>query len=67
VKTRFPFASLSIAVVTNQNATLDNHIKVSEIAAALKEYAKTIAGSKFIVDRRAHDAGDLSVSGARTL
>ena len=66
-KTRFPFASLSIAVVTNQNATLDSHIKVSEIAAALKEYAKTISGSKFIVDRRAHDAADLSVSGAKAL
>ena len=60
-----PFASLSIAVVTDQKAALDSHIKISEIAAALKEYAKTIAGSKFIVDRRAHEAGDLSVTGAK--
>jgi diguanylate cyclase (GGDEF)-like protein len=66
VKTHFPFASLSIAVVTNQKAALESHIKVSEIAAALKEYAKTIAGSKFIVDRRTHEAGDLSVTGAES-
>jgi diguanylate cyclase (GGDEF)-like protein len=66
VKTRFPLASLSIAVVTSQKAGLENHIKVSEIAAALKEYAKTIAGSKFIVDRRTHEAGDLSVTGAES-
>ena len=65
VQTRFPFASLSIAVVTNQKAAIDSHIKVSEIAAALKEYAKTIAGSKYIVDRRTTEAGDLSVTGAK--
>jgi GGDEF domain-containing protein len=65
VQTRFPFASLSIAVVTNQKAAIDSHIKVSEIAAALKEYAKTIAGSKYIVDRRTAEAGDLSVTGAK--
>jgi diguanylate cyclase (GGDEF)-like protein len=65
VKTHFPFASLSIAVVTNQKAAIESHVKVSEIAAALKEYAKTIAGSKFIVDRRTHEASDLSVTGAK--
>ncbi|HEY6000758.1 MAG TPA: diguanylate cyclase [bacterium] len=64
-KSRFPFVSLSIAVVTNQKGPIENQIKVSEIAAALKEYAKTIAGSKFIVDRRTREAGDLSVAGAQ--
>jgi GGDEF domain-containing protein len=64
VKVRFPFASLSIAVVTSLNENLGSHLKVSEIAAALKEYAKTIPGSKYVVDRRAHAAVDLAVTGA---
>jgi len=64
VKVRFPFASLSIAVVTSLNENLGSHLKISEIAAALKEYAKTIPGSKYVVDRRAHAAVDLAVTGA---
>jgi len=64
VKVRFPFASLSIAVVTSLNENLGSHLKVSEIAAALKEHAKTIPGSKYVVDQRAHAAVDLTVTGA---
>lgn len=63
VKVRFPFASLSIAVVTSLNENLGSHLKVSEIAAALKEYAKTIPGSKYVVDQRVHAAVELAVTG----
>lgn len=64
VKVRFPFASLSIAVVTSLRENLGSHLKIGEIAAALKEYAKTIPGSKYVVDRRVHAAVDLTVTGA---
>lgn len=64
VKVRLPFATLSIAVVNSLNAKSDSHLQISEIAAALKGYAKTIPGSKYIVDRRAQDATDLTVTGA---
>lgn len=49
---RFPLASLSIAVVSNQTRPLENHIQVGEIAAEIKEHAKSIPGSAIIIDQR---------------
>ena len=49
---KFPLLSISIAVVTNKNHRFSHHIQVSEIAAELKSYAKTIPHSFLIVDRR---------------
>ncbi|MDH3974869.1 MAG: sensor domain-containing diguanylate cyclase, partial [Deltaproteobacteria bacterium] len=40
-KTNFPIMTISIAVVTNQHRTLVNHIQVGELAADLKDYAKS--------------------------
>ena len=51
-KVAFPLASISIAVVTNQQRSIDSYIKFGEIAAEVKEYAKTNVGSVFKVDRR---------------
>lgn len=51
-KTNFPIMTISIAVVTNQNRTLENHIQVGEIAADLKDYAKSMPGSSYAVDKR---------------
>lgn len=65
VKVRLPFATLSIAVVNSFNVKPDSHLQISEIAAALKGYAKTIPGSKYIVDRRVPDATNLTVTGAK--
>ena len=48
----FPIMTLAIAVVTNQNRQLLNHIQVGEIAAELKHYAKSFPHSIFVVDRR---------------
>jgi diguanylate cyclase (GGDEF)-like protein len=48
----FPIMTLAIAVVTNQHQRLENHVKVGEIAAELKNYAKSFSRSIFIVDRR---------------
>ena len=52
IKTTFPLASLSIAVVTNQNRESLNHIQFGEVAAEIKKEAKAEAGSLFLVDKR---------------
>lgn len=48
----FPIMSISIAVVTNQRQRLTSDLQVGEIAAELKEYAKSLPGSVFVADRR---------------
>ena len=50
-----PLASITIAIVTNQECTVDNYVKFGEIAAELKEYAKSMKGSNYIIDRRKDD------------
>jgi GGDEF domain-containing protein/CHASE3 domain sensor protein len=51
----FPLASISIAVVTNERRKFHNHIQFGEVAAEMKEHAKSIAGSIFMVDQRSDD------------
>lgn len=63
VEMNFPFVSLSIAIVTSQRNDINNHLEVGEIAADLKEYAKSLKGSKYVVNRRrlaCRDAQDTS-------
>ncbi len=48
----FPLMTISIAIVTNEQRTLTNPLEVSEIAAELKDHAKTIARSVYVVDKR---------------
>jgi GGDEF domain-containing protein len=52
---KFPLATLSIAVVTNIKRKFKNHIQYGEVGAEMKEHAKTIAGSTFMVDQRGDD------------
>jgi diguanylate cyclase (GGDEF)-like protein len=49
---RFPIMSVSIAVVTNETTPDLNAIQIGEIAAELKNHAKTLPGSVFVQDRR---------------
>ena len=51
---RVPLMALSIGVVTNQHRRFTHTAQVSELATEMKSYAKTQAGSVFVVDRR-HD------------
>lgn len=52
-KIKFPIMSISIAVVvSNKEKGQISHIEVGEIAAELKEHAKKISGSVFLVNRR---------------
>jgi diguanylate cyclase (GGDEF)-like protein len=51
---KFPIMSISIAVVvvSNKEKKHISHIEIGEIAAELKEHAKKIPGSVFMVNRR---------------
>ncbi len=60
-RTSFPLASISIAVVTDNEKKIDSFIKVGEIAAELKEYAKSNAGSVCVFDKRVGAQGYYSL------
>ena len=51
-KANFPIMTVSTAVVTNERRKFANHIQVGEVAAELKEHAKSMDGSAYVVDRR---------------
>ncbi len=48
----FPIMTLAIAVVSNQFYRLKSHIQIGEIAAELKNYAKSFSHSTLVVNRR---------------
>jgi len=70
---RIPLMALSIGVVTNQFQSFEHTGQISELAAEMKSYAKSLPGSKYVVDRRhqsptlptasAEDAATLSLGG----
>ena len=49
---RIPLMALSIGVVTNQFQIFEHTGQISELAAEMKTYAKSLPGSKYVVDRR---------------
>jgi diguanylate cyclase (GGDEF)-like protein len=51
-KASFPIMTLAIAVVTNLECEMENHVQVGEIAAEMKRYAKSFSRSTFAVNRR---------------
>lgn len=60
----FPIMSISIAVVTNIGRRLASSLQVGELAAELKEYAKSIPGSVYVVDRRRENAQEEAIKHA---
>ena len=56
--------TLSIGVVTNQFQDFDHTGQISELAAEMKPYAKSIPGSVYVVDRR-HQLPTLETASAR--
>jgi hypothetical protein len=44
--------TLSIGVVTNQFLGFTHTAQISELAAEMKSYAKSLPGSVYVVDRR---------------
>ncbi len=61
---RVPLMTLSIGVVTNQFYEFAHTGQVSELAAEMKSYAKSLPGSKYVVDRRQPPPGVEAVEGA---
>ena len=49
---RSPIMSLSIAIVANDRGQITNYAQIGEMAAELKRYAKSLAGSVFVKDKR---------------
>ena len=49
---RIPLMTLSIGVVTNQELAFSHTAQISELAAEMKTYAKSLPGSLYVVDRR---------------
>ena len=49
---KFPVMTISIGVVTNQKRKLKHVVQVGEIAAEVKNYAKSKPGSLYYVDQR---------------
>jgi len=52
---RIPLMTLSIGVVTNEHLDVGDAAELSELATEMKSYAKSLPGSKFVVDRRDPD------------
>jgi GGDEF domain-containing protein len=61
---RVPLMTVSIGVVTNERRRFAHPGQVSELATEMKSYAKSLAGSVFVVDRRHEVAGATSGSTA---
>lgn len=59
---KFPLMTISIAVITNRYIELRDPIQVGEIAAELKQYAKSIPGNVWISERRRGDGESTNVS-----
>ncbi len=50
---KFPLLSISIGIVTNEFRKIEHVAQIGEIGAELKSYAKSMAKSNFVVDKRA--------------
>jgi diguanylate cyclase (GGDEF)-like protein len=61
---RYPLATVSVGVATNQRRPIRSHWEASEIAAEMKSYAKLTEGSSFAVDRRVSDGTATEWSGS---
>ncbi|MEL7658032.1 MAG: diguanylate cyclase, partial [Bacillota bacterium] len=48
----YPIMSISLAIITNERRSFQNHLQVAEVAAELKKKAKSLSGSNFVKDLR---------------
>jgi GGDEF domain-containing protein/CHASE3 domain sensor protein len=51
VRQTFPLISVTIAIVTDDGARFNNPLAMAEVAAQLKEYAKTLPGSNCVTEK----------------
>jgi len=59
----FPLMTISIGVVTDQNGSVREPLIMSRRAAELKEHAKSITGSVFVVDKRRYNEEENAYDG----
>jgi GGDEF domain-containing protein len=52
VEQKFPLMTISIAVVFNGDKAFESPLQIAEMAAELKEYAKTLPGSNYVKEER---------------
>jgi len=56
---KFPFVTVSIAIITNQNRDFSHIAEIGSVEAELKEYVKRSQKSNYIIDRRASSSESL--------
>ena len=62
---KVPFCTLTLAMVTDPGGAFKHWAKVSDIAAELKKYGKSLKGSVVVKERRSHQSEEaLPVGGA---
>ena len=49
---KFPIMTISIALVSNQNRSFENHLEIATVAAEVKKKVKTLKGSNYYMDKR---------------
>jgi len=52
VKRKFPIMTISIAVVSDAKREITSPTEIAQIAAEIKEFAKDLPGSNYLIDRR---------------
>lgn len=56
---KFPFLTVSIAIITNQNRNFSHIAEIGSMEAELKEYLKKTAKSNYVIDRRSSSSEKL--------
>lgn len=59
---QFPFVSVSVAVVRNDNANFSSNHAIAKRAAEIKKACKAMQGSCYLYDRRGHERNDMPCS-----
>ncbi|MBU0651459.1 MAG: GGDEF domain-containing protein, partial [Proteobacteria bacterium] len=54
VRQKFPLISVTIAIVTDDGTRFQNPLAMAEVAAQLKEYAKTLPGNNCVTEKDVH-------------
>ncbi len=52
VMRRFPIMSITIAVVSDEKRSFKSPIEIARVATEIKDYAKSLPGSNYLIDRR---------------
>ncbi len=51
IEQRFPLITVTMAIITDDGSRFRNPLEMAEMAAQLKEYAKTLPGSNYVTEK----------------